>query len=54
MSTCLCVFIYIYMKPCYYPIFACPHASMPMIGAGKGLSDMLIGDFEDCPPTTSF
>lgn len=25
----------------------------PMVGAGKALDEMIIGDFEDCPPTTS-
>ena len=25
----------------------------PMVGAGKALDDMIIGDFEDCRPTTS-
>lgn len=25
----------------------------PMVGAGKALDDMIIGDFDDCPPTTS-
>ncbi|KAH9080978.1 hypothetical protein Ae201684P_008064 [Aphanomyces euteiches] len=25
----------------------------PMVGAGKALDEMIIGDFDDCPPTTS-
>ena len=26
---------------------------MPMVAAGKALHEMVLGDFEDCPPTTS-
>jgi acetolactate synthase-1/2/3 large subunit len=25
----------------------------PMVGAGKALDEMILGDFDDCPPTTS-
>ena len=25
----------------------------PMVGAGRALHEMIIGDFDDCPPTTS-
>ncbi|TMW55848.1 hypothetical protein Poli38472_008496 [Pythium oligandrum] len=26
---------------------------LPMVGAGRALDEMIIGDFDDCPPTTS-